>query len=136
MPPSASASTETPATKSGPIGLPSAVLIEPSASYAAYPRAIIPQCARGANYRCRAWEKVPGGRVNGYAKVALAGTFCLDGDPVRTLIRWAGDNPDRDGLVDTPARVVRAYDEWFAGYGEDPAEFLQRTFVEGPEMTR
>jgi len=49
---------------------------------------------------------------------------------VRTLIRWAGDNPDREGLVDTPARVVRAYDEWFAGYGKDPAEFLQRTFVE------
>jgi GTP cyclohydrolase IA len=49
---------------------------------------------------------------------------------VRTLIRWAGDNHDREGLVDTPARVVRAYDEWFAGYGEDPAEFLQRTFAE------
>jgi GTP cyclohydrolase IA len=49
---------------------------------------------------------------------------------VRTLIRWAGDNPDREGLVETPARVVRAYNEWFAGYGKDQAEFLQRTFVE------
>ena len=49
---------------------------------------------------------------------------------VRTLIRWAGDNPDREGLVDTPARVVRAYDEWFAGYGKDPAEDLSRTFDE------
>src|ERR1700726_202485 len=49
---------------------------------------------------------------------------------VRTLIRWAGDEPDREGLNATPARVVRAYEEWFAGYGEDPAELLQRTFEE------
>ena len=40
---------------------------------------------------------------------------------VRTLIRWAGDEADREGLDGTPARVVRAYEEWFAGYGEDPA---------------
>jgi GTP cyclohydrolase I len=49
---------------------------------------------------------------------------------VRTLIRWAGDNPDREGLIDTPARVCRAYEQWFAGYDEDPAKFLQRTFEE------
>ena len=49
---------------------------------------------------------------------------------VRTLIRWAGDNPDRKGLVDTPARVVNAYGEWFTGYGMDPAAFLARTFDE------
>ena len=49
---------------------------------------------------------------------------------VCTLIRWAGDEPDREGLDATPARVVRAYEEWFAGYGEDPAELLQRTFEE------
>lgn len=49
---------------------------------------------------------------------------------VRTLIRWAGDDPEREGLVATPDRVVRAYEEWFAGYGEDPAELLQRTFEE------
>jgi GTP cyclohydrolase IA len=49
---------------------------------------------------------------------------------VRTLIRWAGDNPDREGLIDTPARICRAYKQWFAGYDEDPAEFLQRTFEE------
>jgi GTP cyclohydrolase I len=49
---------------------------------------------------------------------------------VRTLIRWAGDNPDREGLIDTPSRVVRAYEQWFAGYDEDPAKFLQRTFEE------
>jgi len=49
---------------------------------------------------------------------------------VRTLIRWAGDNPDREGLIGTPARVVQAYQEWFAGYAEDPREYLQRTFEE------
>jgi GTP cyclohydrolase I len=49
---------------------------------------------------------------------------------VRTLIRWAGDDPQREGLRDTPSRVLRAYGEWFAGYGEDPAEHLVRTFEE------
>jgi GTP cyclohydrolase I len=49
---------------------------------------------------------------------------------VRILIRWSGDNPDREGLIETPARVARAYEQWFAGYGEDPEEFLQRTFKE------
>src|SRR6266498_5978991 len=51
-------------------------------------------------------------------------------DAVRTLIRWAGDDPDREGLVGTPARVVRAYEEWFSGYAEDPREYLSRTFEE------
>ena len=49
---------------------------------------------------------------------------------VRTLIQWAGDDPDREGLRGTPARVVRAYEEWFAGYFEDPGEYLHRTFEE------
>ena len=49
---------------------------------------------------------------------------------VRTLIEWAGDDPDREGLRDTPSRVLRAYDEFFAGYRADPAEILQRTFEE------
>lgn len=49
---------------------------------------------------------------------------------VRTLIRWAGDDPDREGLRDTPARVVRAYEQWFAGYCHDPAQHLARTFEE------
>jgi GTP cyclohydrolase I len=49
---------------------------------------------------------------------------------VRTLIRWAGDDPDREGLVSTPSRVVRAYEEWFAGYDEDPRDYLKRTFEE------
>src|SRR3954449_2093108 len=49
---------------------------------------------------------------------------------VRTLIRWAGDDPSREGLAATPARVARAYEEWFGGYGEDPKALLQRTFEE------
>ena len=49
---------------------------------------------------------------------------------VRTLIRWAGDDPDREGLVGTPDRVARSYEEFFAGYHEDPREILQRTFEE------
>ena len=49
---------------------------------------------------------------------------------VRTLLRWAGDDPGREGLAGTPERVVRAYEEFFAGYGEDPLELLQRTFEE------
>jgi GTP cyclohydrolase I len=49
---------------------------------------------------------------------------------VRTLIRWAGDEPSREGLRDTPARVARAYGEWFAGYAQDPDTLLQRTFEE------
>ncbi|HRQ60441.1 MAG TPA: GTP cyclohydrolase I FolE [Alphaproteobacteria bacterium] len=47
---------------------------------------------------------------------------------VEVLIRWAGDNPEREGLKDTPGRVVRAYEEFFAGYGRDAAEELSRTF--------
>ena len=49
---------------------------------------------------------------------------------VRTLIEWAGDNPDREGLVETPKRVVKAYEEFFAGYDDDPEEILRRTFEE------
>ena len=49
---------------------------------------------------------------------------------VRTLIRWAGDNPEREGLVGTPDRVVRAYEEFFSGYDDDPREMLRRTFEE------
>jgi len=49
---------------------------------------------------------------------------------VRVLLRWAGDDPDREGLKETPRRVVKAFTEWFAGYGEDPEAFLERTFSE------
>lgn len=51
-------------------------------------------------------------------------------DAVRTLLQWAGDDPRREGLLGTPGRVVRAYEEWFAGYWEDPAQILRRTFQE------
>lgn len=51
-------------------------------------------------------------------------------EAVRTLIRWAGDDPRRPGLLDTPRRVVDAYAEWFAGYGSDGAGILGRTFDE------
>ena len=49
---------------------------------------------------------------------------------VRTLLRWAGDDPQREGLLDTPKRVAKAYQDWFSGYGEDPADYLKRTFEE------
>ena len=49
---------------------------------------------------------------------------------VRTLIEWSGDNPDREGLLDTPARVARSYRELFAGYETDPRDYLERTFEE------
>jgi GTP cyclohydrolase I len=49
---------------------------------------------------------------------------------VRTLLRWAGDNPEREGLLDTPGRVVRSYEEFFAGYDIDPVALLERTFDE------
>ena len=49
-------------------------------------------------------------------------------DAVRTLLAWAGDDPNREGLKDTPKRVVNAYKEWFRGYDQDPAEALARTF--------
>jgi GTP cyclohydrolase I len=49
---------------------------------------------------------------------------------IRTLIRWAGDDPTREGLIDTPSRVARAYEEFFAGYDIEPADLLRRTFEE------
>jgi GTP cyclohydrolase I len=51
-------------------------------------------------------------------------------DAIRTLLRWAGDDPNREGLLDTPARVVRSYEEFFAGYDADPEDLLKRTFEE------
>jgi len=51
-------------------------------------------------------------------------------EAVRTLIAWAGDDPSREGLLDTPKRVVKAYEEWFSGYQADPAEELSRVFEE------
>ncbi|HEX3340906.1 MAG TPA: GTP cyclohydrolase I FolE [Pseudolabrys sp.] len=49
---------------------------------------------------------------------------------IRTLIEWTGDDPDRDGLAETPSRVARAFEEYFFGYSQDPVEILQKTFEE------
>lgn len=51
-------------------------------------------------------------------------------DAVRTLLAWTGDDPAREGLIDTPKRVAKAFEEWFGGYAEDPEEYLKRTFEE------
>lgn len=51
-------------------------------------------------------------------------------EAVRTLLRWAGEDPSREGLIDTPKRVAKAYTEWFSGYALDPDEYLRRTFEE------
>lgn len=51
-------------------------------------------------------------------------------EAVRTLLRWAGDDPSREGLRETPKRLVDAYQDWFSGYADDPAEYLRRTFEE------
>ena len=51
-------------------------------------------------------------------------------DAVRTLLRWAGDDPAREGLLDTPKRVAEAYQDWFSGYALDPDDYLARTFEE------
>jgi GTP cyclohydrolase IA len=49
---------------------------------------------------------------------------------IRTMLLWAGDDPEREGLRDTPARVVRAFEDWFSGYNQDPEEYMRRTFEE------
>ena len=51
-------------------------------------------------------------------------------DAVRTLLLWAGEDPGREGLIDTPKRVAAAYKDWFSGYQEDPVKYLRRTFEE------
>ena len=51
-------------------------------------------------------------------------------DAIRVLLRWAGEDPTREGLVDTPKRVAKAYRDWFSGYALDPADYLRRTFEE------
>jgi GTP cyclohydrolase I len=68
-------------------------------------------------------------KSSGSAKIARPSREEAE-DAVRTLIRWAGDDPNREGLLATPSRVVRAYEEWFAGYKDHPREYLKRTFEE------
>ena len=57
-------------------------------------------------------------------------SFAEAEEAIRTLIKWAGDDPNREGLIDTPNRVARAYEEFFAGYWENPVDLLERTFEE------
>ena len=78
-----------------------------------------PPAKRGTNGR----NAKPGKRPNRPSRAEAESA-------VRTLIRWIGDNPDREGLLGTPSRVVRAYEEWYAGYDEDPRDYLARTFEE------
>ena len=68
-----------------------------------------------------------GDLVQGAPKVAVPDDVA---EAVRTLIRWAGDDPEREGLIDTPKRVARAWREYARGYAEDPAHHLSRTFEE------
>jgi GTP cyclohydrolase IA len=65
---------------------------------------------------------------NGAAQIIARPSRKEAEDAVRTLIAWAGDNPSREGLIDTPARVVEAFEEFFAGYAIDPVEALSKTF--------
>src|SRR6187200_2676477 len=51
-------------------------------------------------------------------------------EAVRVLLRWSGEDPSREGLLDTPKRVVKAYKDWFSGYATDPGDYLRRTFEE------
>ena len=51
-------------------------------------------------------------------------------EAISTLLLWAGEDPDREGLAETPKRVARAYEDWFSGYKDDPVSFLKRTFQE------
>jgi len=70
-------------------------------------------------------------RDNGKSEAAAEKPSRTDAEKaVRTLLQWAGDDPDREGLLGTPDRVVRAFDEWFAGYSVDPVDLLKRTFEE------
>lgn len=68
--------------------------------------------------------------IKGPTPVESAPTRAEAEDAVRTLLRWAGDNPDRDGLHETPSRVVKAFEEYFQGYQDDPEAILQKTFEE------
>ena len=68
------------------------------------------------------------GQVESQAKEKTRPTREEAEEAVRTLLAWTGDDPMREGLIDTPKRVVKAYEEWFAGYQEDPIQYLSRTF--------
>ncbi len=73
-----------------------------------------------------ATNKKPKPAIGPYRKVSRR----MAEEAVRTLLLWAGDDPTREGLLDTPKRVVNAYEDWFSGYLSDPADYLRRTFEE------
>lgn len=86
--------------------------------------------AETAKQNCSQEKKQPS-QLNGCTTAATKRPTVSEAeDAVRTLIAWAGDDPKRDGLIDTPKRVVKAYREFFKGYDEDPKEILARTFEE------
>ena len=68
--------------------------------------------------------------LNGHSDLSEQPTQAQAEEAVRTLLRWAGDDPEREGLLDTPGRVARAYREFFSGYELDPEEVLSKTFSE------
>src|SRR5919197_2147487 len=72
----------------------------------------------------------PPGRIDNGRKPSRRPSRAEAEAAVRVLLEWAGDDPSREGLLGTPGRVVRAYEEFFGGYATDPVEFLQRTFAE------
>jgi GTP cyclohydrolase IA len=75
--------------------------------------------------------QAPGGDISATNSTTLSRPTREEAEhAVRTLLRWTGDDPDREGLQDTPARVVRAYEEFFTGYATDPVELLARSFEE------
>ena len=75
-------------------------------------------------------DLIDGSTPDGEARAARRPTRAEAEEAVRTLLRWAGEDPAREGLRDTPPRVVRSYEEFFGGYGTDPVALLGRTFAE------
>lgn len=68
--------------------------------------------------------------ISGAASPATKPTRAEAEAAFRTIIRWAGDDPERDGLAETPSRVARAFEEYFSGYAQDPGQILRKTFEE------
>ncbi|MBI1338986.1 GTP cyclohydrolase I FolE [bacterium] len=79
-------------------------------------------------WKGRLVDAVIKGKIKGGAEAVVRPSRDAAEEAVRTLIAWAGDDPRRPGLIDTPQRVVDAYEEWFAGYRDDPIQYLSRTF--------
>jgi hypothetical protein len=84
----------------------------------------------------RAWI-IRGARADFATRLASAAYNRAEAkEAVGTLIRWAGDVPDREGLIETPTRVARAYEQWFAGYSKDPKNSCDRPSRRLPDMTK